>query len=51
MTYVSNNKKFKYYDDKKCSNVKDFVKPMEQIELSFKDFVQKMNKGKSKDQR
>ena len=51
MTYVSNNQKFKYYDDKKCSNVKNFVKPMEQIELRFEDFVQQINKGKSKGQR
>ena len=51
MTYFSNSKKFQYYDDKKCSNVKSFKKPMEQCELTFDDFVQKINKGKSKGQR
>ena len=51
MTYFSSSKKFKYYDDKKCPNVKSFKKPMEQEELTFDEFVQKINKGKSKGQR
>ncbi|VDI77756.1 Hypothetical predicted protein, partial [Mytilus galloprovincialis] len=50
MTYFSSSKKFKYYDDKKCPNVKSFKKPMEQEELTFDEFVQKINKGKSKGQ-
>ncbi|CAC5402198.1 HIF1AN [Mytilus coruscus] len=51
MTYFSNSKKFKYYDDKKCPNIKSFKKPMEQEELTFDEFVKKINKGKSKGQR
>lgn len=51
MTYFSNNKRFKYFDDKKCTNIKDFKKPMDQAELTFDEFVRKLNKSKSKGQR
>lgn len=37
--YKSDNHKFRYYSDKKCQMLKQFVPPTEQLELTFRDFV------------
>ncbi|KAL4239511.1 Hypoxia-inducible factor 1-alpha inhibitor [Mactra antiquata] len=48
--YKSSSHKFKYYSDKKCQTVREFIPPMQQEEMSFQDFVNllKQSKGEKK---
>ena len=40
--YQSSNTKFKYFDEKKIENVRNFRKPMEATEMKFSHFVEKL---------
>ena len=49
--YTSKNKNFKYFDEKKATNVKKFQKPMESVEMQFTEFVNKLKSAKSGEDR
>ena len=49
--YMSNTRKFMYYNDKKCSDYSSFVPPIEQAELTFSEFVNRFRAWKPGDKR
>lgn len=49
--YSSHTNKFKYFDDKKGNNVKNFREPMRHLDMSFQDFAKRLRNKKPEDDR
>ena len=52
MVFLSNNHKFKYYDEAKIKQYKtNFVPPTRRVDLTFPEFVKKLREWKPGDER
>jgi hypoxia-inducible factor 1-alpha inhibitor (HIF hydroxylase) len=49
--YQSNDHKFKYFDEKKVNACKDFQPSMQHINMSFEEFVKRLQNWKEGDKR
>lgn len=49
--YSSHTNKFKYFDDKKGNNVKNFREPMRHLDMTFQDFAKRLCNKKPEDER
>lgn len=47
--YSSTNKKFKYYDEKKLPQNKDFEPPTSHSDMTFQEFATKLKKNNEKE--
>lgn len=52
MVFLSNNHKFKYYDEAKIKQYKtNFVPPTRRVDITFPEFVKKLREWKPGDER
>ncbi len=47
--YLSKDHRFKYFDEKKSSELKQFRNPMKRVEMKFPDFVTRIRAAKPDD--